>query len=533
MAASLNPEYPPHLGPAEFDNLIINLKDWSISNGLAVRPSTSLVSKDSDPSGVLAVTAPVTLFPSQFPRNCYEEALAIQKAYNQLYALISQDEEWLTTIVEEIIDVDDFIAKLWNVHLAVKREGYVQNISLGLFRSDYLVHVNPLNPSSSPQIKQVEFNTIASSFGGLSSQVSLLHKYLLSSGAYPESISIDPSDLPENSTIRSLTSGLAAAFHQYGPSKTNPPSPKCIIFIVQDPERNVFDQRLLEYHLESSDRIRTFRVPFAEVLSRTRLPPTQSNPNRPLIYTPPHSPSTAYEVSVIYFRAGYAPTDYPNETFWAARIHLERSAAMKCPTVLTHLAGSKKVQQVLATPSSPHLSRFLNHNHNHNPNLENQIRSTFAAIYPLDNTPAGKHAKSIATDPEKCKNYVLKPQREGGGNNIYRSAIPAFLKTLGEEENWKGHILMEIIEPPSVRNSIFREGVVSSGEVIGELGVYGVCLWRNRGKGRDRDRDEAEEKNKGIIENWEAGYLLRTKGRESEEGGVAAGFGSVDSVYLI
>ena len=92
---------------------------------------------------------------------------------------------------------------------------------------------------------------------------------------------------------------------------------------------------------------------------------------------------------------------------------------------------------------------------------------------------------------------------------------------------------MEIIEPPSVRNSIFREGVVSSGEVIGELGVYGVCLWRNRGKGRDRDRDEAEEKNKGIIENWEAGYLLRTKGRESEEGGVAAGFGSVDSVYLI
>ena len=80
---------------------------------------------------------------------------------------------------------------------------------------------------------------------------------------------------------------------------------------------------------------------------------------------------------------------------------------------------------------------------------------------------------------------------------------------------------MELIEPPALRNSIFRNGEVTSGEVIGELGVYGVCLWR-------RGKEEPE-----ILENWEAGHLLRTKGRESEEGGVAAGFGAVDSVCLI
>ena len=84
---------------------------------------------------------------------------------------------------------------------------------------------------------------------------------------------------------------------------------------------------------------------------------------------------------------------------------------------------------------------------------------------------------------------------------------------------------MELIEPPSLRNTIFRNGEVKSGEVIGELGVYGVCLWRN---GKDKDQDKAE-----IVENFEAGHLLRTKGRESEEGGVAAGFGSVDSVCLM
>lgn len=120
---------------------------------------------------------------------------------------------------------------------------------------------------------------------------------------------------------------------------------------------------------------------------------------------------------------------------------------------------------------------------------------------------------------------MLKPQREGGGNNIYGIKIPPFISSLGDDsKKYRSHILMELIEPPALRNSIFRNGEVKSGEVIGELGVYGVCLWRH-------GRGEKEERK--ILENWEAGHLLRTKGRESEEGGVAAGFGAVDSVCLI
>lgn len=77
---------------------------------------------------------------------------------------------------------------------------------------------------------------------------------------------------------------------------------------------------------------------------------------------------------------------------------------------------------------------------------------------------------------------------------------------------------MELIQPPPLRNAILRNGQVRAGDVIGELGVYGACLWRHGG---------------AIVSNSEAGWLLRTKGRESEEGGVAAGFGAVDSVCLI
>ncbi|KAI9826657.1 MAG: hypothetical protein M1832_006253 [Thelocarpon impressellum] len=472
MAASIHDEYPPQLTAEQSEYLISNLKDWAIVHGLAVRPPPSFIPPEIDGRGVIAVPAPVTL----------------------------------------IVDVDDFIAKLWEVHLAVKKEGYVQDLSLGLFRSDYMVHVDPETPGAKPEIKQVEFNTIASSFGGLSTRVSELHKHLLSIGAYPHSRLIASAALPPNTSDGLLSDGLAAGHEAYGPSKSSPPLPRCILMLVSVPERNVFDQRPLEYRLRAGNGIPVFRLPFADILGHTSIKPT---PGRALIYTPPHSPTTRYEVSVLYFRAGYSPADYPSAAAWTARLHLERSAAIKCPSILTHLAGSKKIQQVLATPSSPHLARFLP-----DASVAVGVARTFAAIHPLDGgTPAGLAARRLALDPATAPGYVLKPQREGGGNNVYGAAIPPFLRSL-PETSWKAYILMELIQPPAQANAILRNGEVQAGGVVGELGVYGVCLWRHGAGG-------------GVLENYPAGHLLRTKGRESEEGGVAAGFGAVDSVLLV
>jgi glutathione synthase len=63
-----------------------------------MRPSPALV---DDIMGTMATIAPVTLFPSPFPRCCFEEAISIQPAYNELYSAISRDEEWLERIVKE------------------------------------------------------------------------------------------------------------------------------------------------------------------------------------------------------------------------------------------------------------------------------------------------------------------------------------------------------------------------------------------------------------------------------------------------
>lgn len=399
-----------------------------------------------------------------------------------------------------------------------------------------------MKSTAAPEIKQVEFNTIASSFGGLASKVSSLHRYgfvlssvfssnlrrhLLRIHAFPNTQSdlITVETLPNNTSVQSLSRGLATAHEAYGHGVSKPARPLCMLFIVQSPENNIFDQHALSNELWTTHGIPTFRIAYGNILQHTSV--SHNYPTRPLIYRPPNLSNT-YEVTTCYFRAGYSPAEYPDDTAWSARLHVERSAAIKCPSILTHLAGSKKIQQILATPSSTHLERFLTRSRAilDTTAVASRIRATFAAIHPLDSSPAGRHAASLATSPHESAAYVLKPQREGGGNNIYGTKIPAFLKSLGDDElKWKGYILMELIEPPSLRNTIFRNGEVKSGEVIGELGVYGVCLWRN---GKDKDQDKAE-----IVENFEAGHLLRTKGRESEEGGVAAGFGSVDSVCLM
>lgn len=379
-----------------------------------------------------------------------------------------------------------------------------------------MAHHDPsIQPGPFYQLKQVEFNTIAASFAGLSVRTCQLHNYLAKT-QYPllqQATSGGTLDLPDNKAVEKLAGGIEAAYNAYGAPQAN--HTKCVVFLVQGTERNVWDQRHLEYQLaQASPPIPVFRVAFSDVLRQTRLAKTEK---RQLLYAPPFNPEGNFEVAVIYMRSGYGPGDYPNQEAWTARCHLERSYAIKCPSVLTQLAGTKKVQQVLATPRTSKesiLSEFIKED---TPSAV-ELRKTFTNIFPMDTSDVGLEAREKALDPVLCRDYVLKPQREGGGNNIYGSAIPAYLKGL-PDAHWNSYILMELIKPSPSRNFILRNGRLEEGNVISELGVYGACLWH---------RDTGE-----VLHNEEAGWLLRTKGDQSEEGGVAAGFGCMDSVSLL
>ncbi len=93
--------YPPNIDIGEREQLAQAIKDWTIAHGLAIRPPPVVVPAASDPSGILATTAPVTLYPSPFPRTCFDEAKSVQRVYNELYARISQDDAFLASIIAE------------------------------------------------------------------------------------------------------------------------------------------------------------------------------------------------------------------------------------------------------------------------------------------------------------------------------------------------------------------------------------------------------------------------------------------------
>ena len=94
--------------------------------------------------------------------------------------MISEDEEWLHEALEALIESPKSMARiLWEIHVAVKKEGYVQDLSLGVFRSDYMLHEDRSDNDGGTgplAIKQVEFNTYSVAGGAHGNRISEMHQ---------------------------------------------------------------------------------------------------------------------------------------------------------------------------------------------------------------------------------------------------------------------------------------------------------------------------------------------------------------------
>ncbi len=72
---------------------------------------------------------------------------------------------------------------------------------------------------------------------------------------------------------------------------------------------------------------------------------------------------------------------------------------------------------------------------------------------------------------------MLKPQREGGGNNKYGKEIGTFLESIKDSPERDAYILMDRINPPKTKNYIVRpEMNVTQEDVISELGIFGYTI---------------------------------------------------------
>lgn len=468
------------------ENIIPELQQWSLSNGLIL--ATDSKSK--------AVTAPTTVFPTPIPRSAFDQAKLLQKSFNKLYAAISNSNE-LYTEMTNLSKLDtQFTGKLFKLyesHTKISK----QSMKYGIFRSDYLID------SKTNSIKQVEFNTISVSFAGLSTRVGELHSFLNVMGKYDTKGQpfYQVGELHVSESIVFLVRGIHAALNIYQIDKNakRDKDDKIVLFVVEPNEINIFDQKLIEYNLLKLYGIDSIRCTLDDIKDQF----VYEGAEKRLIHK-----KTNKEVGMVYYRTGYDVKDYTTEKCWENRGFLEESFAIKAPDLSIQLAGTKKIQQLLT--KDDFLTKFEDME-----SVRNDLKKTFMKIYPLDDSPDGKLGKKLAI--EDPTNFVLKPQREGGGHNIYKNDIPKFLETL-KEEDWNAYILMEIINvEPTKENFIVRDGKLSTEPIISELGIYGSIIFDNS----------------SILVNEYSGSLLRSKLVSSNEGGVVAGFGCVDSIYLV
>lgn len=175
-----------------------------------------------------------------------------------------------------------------------------------------------------------------------------------------------------------------------------------ILFVIENVSYNICDQRFHEFKIrEMNPEIQVIRRTLTEIYEQGSL----SADNELII--------DGITVSVVYFRSAYEPAQYPSQNEWDSRLMIERSKAIKCPSINYHLAGTKKVQQALAKEGM--LQRFIS-----DEKQVEQIREIFTGLYSLDKDDGNAAIELAMKNPEK---YVLKPQREGGGNNIYGADI--------------------------------------------------------------------------------------------------------------
>lgn len=412
----------------------------------------------------------------------FNKVSQLQPVLNQLVHDISVNKEFLRQSLEKVIQEDEFTGKLFEIY---EQEDYTNKFQMGIHRSDYMLHFAD-DSQKEPILQQVELNTISSAFGSLSTKITELHDFF-SNGEYK----VEKSNSYTNIT-RCLKTGHEAFLNHIAQAKKfSSEQQPIILFVVQPGEGNFADQRHYEYELKRQYGISAVRKTLTELSSEAKL---DSDGFLYLDNVP---------VSVVYYRSGYGPNDYPSDAEWNARRTLESSKAINCPTIGYQLAGTKKVQQILADAKNlAPLVRSESH--------VSQLMETFTGIYALSNPD---HAEFIADAIKNPQGYVLKPQREGGGNLIFGEKM---VQMLQDEKLSKSqqYILMKRICPRGTATVFVKDGVTDDSFGVSELGIFGTFV----GNGQNVFLSEC------------AGYLLRTKKEGVEDGGVASGVAVLDSL---
>lgn len=445
-------------------NVIKEAVDFAASNGL-LKYNTQFQ----------LTHAPFSLSPFPVSRKLLRQISNFTPVFNALWLKIANNPAFLRNELEKTARTDDFIKKLLQL---LPTADHNSQRHLLISRNDFML-TQGKDDASIQKPKQVEFNTISNSFLSLSKQVSLLHRHLYRRDLLAsEPIANDP--------LEAAVDSIAAAITSY-----DAPNP-CLLMVVQDNEQNIFDQRAIEYRLFENYNFPTCRMTLKEISESASLHDG-------------HLKLDGHIAAVTYFRAGYAPQDYPSVAEWQARALIESSSSIKCPSIGMQLAGAKKIQQLLGHEDI--LRKFTD------AAAAKTVQDTFVGLYTLDELIDSTPATEVAC--QSPEDFVLKPQREGGGNNLYGEEMKMKLQNLSAEQQ-HAYILMERIQSTVTTAALVVESTREEIPSISEIGRFGICFAVG-------DR---------IIENRDIGYLVRTKSADENEGGVCAGYACLNSLCL-
>lgn len=414
---------------------------------------------------------------------------------SKLMLKIAIDQSFMETGLENIVKVDSFTKNLLNVNRTILKEGVAQSNISCINRSDYMLHRFQECDRETTGIRQVEVNAISVAMSAHSQSAMDMHRYLATKYRLPT----EHVKWAANDSLKLVAQGLIDAYDCYKKSD-------CFVLLVAEDRSFNFSEHLLielEVHNMRPD-IRVVRKPFRELPETIRL-----GPNKELLL------DSDKEIALVYFRYGYDPSNYKFEGAWDTRLLLERSRAIKCPPINFHLSGVKKFQQVLSCEQE--LERFLD------PKEAARVANVSCKFWSIESgSPTGEKGYQLGLNSPE--NLVLKPQREGGGHNIFGSDIKTVLSELAEFPAERSqYILMEYINSPREKNKLLlRDNLENDSKfqpehIVSELGIFGSITY----DGQD------------ITSNRAAGYLVRSKRHGVKEGGVASGYAGISSLLLV
>jgi hypothetical protein len=116
--------WPPDVTTEQLEQLTLIAATYSLSHSVLYLPPAP-PDKPPPRAPESAIHAPISLIPAPIPRHIFTQALALQRAYNTLYARVALDVSFLDNVMGPggVADVDDFTSALWSAWKKLRDEG--------------------------------------------------------------------------------------------------------------------------------------------------------------------------------------------------------------------------------------------------------------------------------------------------------------------------------------------------------------------------------------------------------------------------